>query len=419
MQLPRKLTNWLNLRRFEPGIWAAAGIQAIRVTGYSISFTYLPLYLYQQRHISMTLVGVIILISGILSAVFQVVGGILADRFGHRRMFIVYQLTELVTFALLAVLIGINAPVWSIIVVAILVPTVGGMSSPTVSAMVADISPGNRMTESYGLLAIGGNLGWAIGPLTGGYLLSVTSYAWIFASGALICSLSLFGIPFLPRGSVERITERFSFNNFKSFISNRHIITFCTLYMLFALSMAGWGGTLSVFTVDRIGFSPEQYGFLMTISGVLIIIFQYPISRRIEWLGTRKALFWGSFLYGAGFLSLAWVRTFIPAVGSIIILVAGEMLFVPTSLAVVGKISKPEDRGKNMGFLGLSGSLGNSLGPLLGGFLLDRFPTNPFYLWGPISLPSFIAAVGFLLWRGYSRTEVTDDLDTKQQRVTK
>jgi MFS family permease len=157
----------------------------------------------------------------------------------------------------------------------------------------------------------------------------------------------------------------------------------------------------------------------MTISGVLIIIFQYPISRRIERLGTRKALFWGSFLYGAGFLSLAWVRTFIPAVGSIIILVTGEMLFVPTSLAVVGKISKPEDRGKNMGFLGLSGSLGNSLGPLLGGFLLDRFPTNPFYLWGPISLPSFIAAVGFLLWRGYSRTEVADDLDMKQQRVTK
>ena len=164
MVTPEKQTNWFSLQRFEPGIWAAAGIQAVRVMGYSISFTYLPLYLYQQRHLPMTIIGLTILVSGLLSAVAQVIGGILADRFGHRKMFIVYQLGEFITFGLIALLIGINAAVWAIIVVSILVTAVGGMSSPTVSAMVADISPENRMTESYGLLAIGSNLGWAIGP---------------------------------------------------------------------------------------------------------------------------------------------------------------------------------------------------------------------------------------------------------------
>ena len=95
------------------------------------------------------------------------------------------------------------------------------------------------------------------------------------------------------------------------------MIIFCLLCMLFFFEMSQWGGTLSVFSVDHIGFKPEQYGLLMSISGVLIIIFQYPISRRIAWLGSRKSLFLGSVLYGLGFLSLTWVRRFYPPWGQL------------------------------------------------------------------------------------------------------
>jgi MFS family permease len=204
--------------------------------------------------------------------------------------------------------------------------------------------------------------------------------------------------------------------NPKRFLFDSTLLIFCVISTLFYLEIAQWGSTLSVFTVDRLGFSPEQYGLLMTLSGVLIIIFQYPVSQRIEWLGSRRALFLGSFLYGTGFLSLGWVNSIIPAAGSIIILVMGEMLFVPTSYAVIGKISRFEDRAKNMGLLGLCATIGSSFGPLLGGFLLDKFPNSPPLLWGPIALPVFLAAVGFMLWRGYAKTEVTSELITDNQK---
>ena len=85
-----------------------------------------------------------------------------------------------------------------------------------------------------------------------------------------------------------------------------------------------------------------------------------------------------------------------------------------------GEISRPEDRGKNMGFFGLCETFGSSLGPLLGGFLLDRFPAEPLYLWGPIALSSFAAASGFALWQGYSQAEVAGDLAVERQNgVTK
>ena len=408
MNIVNKIMKKVNLKRFSPGMWTAMGIQAVRTTGFSISFSYLPLYLHQQRHIAMTLVGLIILITGLISGGFNVVGGVLADRFGHRKTFIICQVIETMMFALLAVLMGINAAVWFIFVISILVSMAGGMSAPAISAMVTDAAQNQNLAESYGLMAIGGNLGWAIGPLTGGLLLAHYSYAWVFGAGAVVTALSLFGTAYLPRDGAGKHTGLISKNSLKLFLSDSTMIIFCLLCLLFFFEMSQWGATLSVFSVDHIGFTPEQYGLLMSISGVLIIIFQYPISRRIAWLGSRKSLFLGSVLYGLGFLSLTWVKSFLPAVGSIVILVAGEMLFVPTSNSAIARMSRPEDIGKNMGILGLCATIGASCGPLLGGFLLDKFPSQPLYVWGPIALPVFAAAVGFLLWRGYSRTEVND-----------
>jgi len=413
MQLLNQLRNKTGLHRYPKGIWAAMGIQAIRVTGYSISYTYLALYLYQHRHISMTVIGAFILISGIISGAFQILGGVLADRFGHRKMFIIFQTADVLFFGLLAMLIGLNSEVWSIFIVSTLASIMGGMSAPAISAMVSDVSQQDHLTESYGLMAIGMNLGWAIGPLAGGFLKNNTSFAWVFAVGALVASLSLFGSPFLPRDVKTKATELLTRQYLKMFIKDTTLIVFCILCILFFLDIGQWGSTLSVFTVDRIGFSTEQYGLLMSISGVLIIIFQYPISSRVEWLGTGKALFLGCLFYGVGFLSLSWVKSFVPAIGSIAVMVAGEMLFVPTSYSVIGKLSRAEDRGKNMGLLGLCGTVGSSCGPLLGGFLLDQFPTQPLYVWGPIAFPAFIAAVGFLLWRGPSRTEVLKGKEKK------
>jgi MFS family permease len=409
MPVLNKLRNETGLHSHQPGMWATMGIQAIRSTGFSISFTYLPLYMYQQRHISMTLVGSVIFISGVVSGFAQITGGMLADRFGHLKMFIIFQLAETLLFALLAVLIGTNGAVWSIFFTSFMVTVIGGMSAPAISAIVTDVSKKNLLAQSYGLMAIGGNLGWAIGPLAGGYLQGFVSYAWVFGIGALITSLSLIGTPYLPRDIIRKPEELLPKMNPKRCLFDSTLLIFCVICTLFYLEIAQWGSTLSVFTVDRLGFSPEQYGLLMTLSGVLIIIFQYPVSQRIEWLSSRRALFLGSFLYGAGFLSLGWVNSIIPAAGSIIILVMGEMLFVPTSYAVIGKISRLDNRAKNMGLLGLCATIGSSFGPLLGGFLLDKFPTNPPLLWSPIALPAFLAAVSFMLWRGYAKIEATGE----------
>jgi MFS family permease len=405
MNILNKLIQKTDLKTFGPGIWAAMGIQAIRSTGFSIAYTYLSLYLYQQRHISMTLVGTVILLTGIVSGVSQVIAGMLADRFGLRKTFVIFQLIETIAFALLAVSIGMSAPVWVIFFTSSLVSVASGMTAPSISAMVNDSADGKQLNESYGLMAIGLNSGWAIGPIIGGFLLGHISFAWVFAIGAFVQALALIAAFYLPRGKKSQANELFSRKYLQTFARDTALIVLCGLCLLLFLEMANWGSTLSVFTVTRLGFTPAQYGLLLSISAIVIIVFQYPISKRINWLGSRNALFLGAILYFAGFISVAWVKSFVPAVGSILVASLGEMLWVPTMYSAVGKMSKPADMGKNMGILGLCSMIGNSCGPLMGGFFLDRFPSQPFYVWGPVAVPALLAAIGFLFWKGHKRTD--------------
>ena len=67
-------------RRFDPGIWTITSINLILAIGSSISIPFIALYLHQERGLSMTSVGLILLLGGVASAIAQVAGGELSAR---------------------------------------------------------------------------------------------------------------------------------------------------------------------------------------------------------------------------------------------------------------------------------------------------------------------------------------------------
>ena len=150
--------------RFESGVWVVTVVQFFTVIGFSICLPFLSLYLYQDRGLSMTLVGMIILAAGLCSAISQALGGALSDRFGRRPILLMATSVSIFLYSGLAVLIGISAPVWAIVVAYIAGRSVLTITRPVISAMVADFTSKERLTEAYGILRIGANIGWAAGP---------------------------------------------------------------------------------------------------------------------------------------------------------------------------------------------------------------------------------------------------------------
>lgn len=354
----------------------------------------------------MTMVGIMFLIGGLCSAVTQMTGGILSDRFGRRPLLLGSAGITMFLYSGLAVLVGISAPVWTIVVVYIAGRSLLITMRPVYSTIVADLSPKEHLMEAYALLRVGGNAGFAAGPAIGGYLLLFLPYAWLFGVAASACALAFCLILLLLRESFHRAAEQVGFRSMFSVATNRIFLIFTGLSLLVFLMMGQLGSTLSVFTVDRMGFSTAQYGFLLTLNGLIVVLFQYPVARGVNRLAQSRGLILGSLLYGLGYLSLGWVGSFNWILATIVVITAGEIVFSPITLSVVAELSPQDWRGRYMGFFGLSQTLGMSLGPLLGGVLLDTFPTDPRFIWGAIAFVAFVAAVGFQRW-GVARRAIS------------
>ena len=384
--------------RFPFGIWLITLIGFLNSAGFSISLPFIALYLHTDRGLSMTMVGLIILFSGLLSAMVQIYAGALCDRLGRRPLLLVSVAASVVFYALMAVAVGSESAVWLIITAYTLVRVSLMMQRPSIQAMVVDLCPRQRLAEANGLLRMGQNLGWAAGPALGGYLLIGMSYAWLFSVGMLMSIIVLGVVVFKVKESFVGDGVHVSLKGTFAAGSDRTFLVFTILCGLLFLAMGQTGSTLSVFSVEWAGFTTSQYGTLLTVNGLMVVFFQYPVARLVDRMSKRSALMLGAVLYAVGYGIMGLVGAYGVAVMAMVGITLGEIVVAPTTLAIVGELSPTNWRGRYMGFFGLSETAGISMGPLLGGILMDAFPRNSMAVWGIIGLAALVSSLGFFYW---------------------
>ena len=346
----------------------------------------------------MTMVGTILLAGGLCAAISQALGGTLSDRFGRRPILLMAVSVSIFLYSGLAVLIGISAPVWAIAVVYITGRSMLITTRPVISAMVADYASKDKLTEAYGILRIGANIGWAAGPAIGGYLATFLPYGWLFGVPVLTCAIVSFIVFFFVRESSHGAGRRVGFRSMLPPADDRAFLVFTMVSLLLFIVTGQMGSTLSIFAVDKVGFSTAQYGLILTLNGLIVIFFQYPMTLALRRLAKFRALMLGSLLYGLGYLSLGWITQFGWALGAMAIITTGEIISSPVQLSVIGEFAPQDQRGRYMGLFGLSETTGIAIGPLLGGILLDAFPLDLRLVWAPIASIALIATMGYYWW---------------------
>lgn len=395
--ISRKINDKV-IRRFPLGVWLMMAVDMFITIGFSIAMPFLALYLHNERGLPMSVVGSIFLVGGLCTAATNMVGGMLSDRLGRRRLLVTITTISIFAYAALSVLTAATAPLWLIAMVYVAARSILGTINPAISAIAADLSPKDRLTETYAFIRVGGNIGFALGPAMGGYLMTFLPYGWLLSVSAFTCLIVAALIFFFLKESFVGSGERIDFHSTIAVAQDRPFLIFIVFSILLVLSVAHLGSTLSVFSVDRMGFSTAQYGLLLTTNGIMVAVTQYPVAYVVNKFSKASGLIAGSLFYVIGYFTLGWITSFRLAVFSMIIITAGEVVFSPISSAVVAETAPPDKRGRYMGFFALSQTLGYSVAPLFGGVLLDMFPANAPALWGIIASVGLVAAAGFLWW---------------------
>ncbi len=121
------------------------------------------------------------------------------------------------------------------------------------------------------------------------------------------------------------------------------------------------------------GTSVDKIEWVLT-AYLLVFAVMLPSSGWIaDHFGYKKTYFLGMFLFTAGSLlcSLSWDENIL--IFFRIIQGAGAGFIMPVGMAIVTREFPPEQRGTALGFWGIASAASVSLGPMLGGYLIDNF----------------------------------------------
>ena len=152
--------------------------------------------------------------------------------------------------------------------------------------------------------------------------------------------------------------------------------------------------TLGVFLRDVHGISEAGYGYILSLNAAMVVLFQFPITRRIEHFPPMLMMAAGTALYAIGFAMYGFVGVYSLFLLAMVIITIGEMIVAPVGQALVAKFAPEDMRGRYMAVFGYSWGLSFAAGPYLAGLILDH--SDPRLLWYACGIIGMLAVMGFL-----------------------
>ncbi len=115
------------------------------------------------------------------------ISGWLATYFGRKRFYMIC----VAGFTVASILCGLSANLETLIAARILQGLFAGGLAPTEQAIIADITPREKLGRAFSIYAMGVSLAPVLGPTLGGYITDTLSWHWIFFINLPIGMVSL------------------------------------------------------------------------------------------------------------------------------------------------------------------------------------------------------------------------------------
>jgi MFS family permease len=328
------------------------------------------------------------LVSALLAGVSGFAGGYLSDRKGRRWVILLGQ-GIMVGYPL--VLLALSGWKWAALGALCLAGAFGALGGSTSQAMVADLVAPDRREAAYASVRVASNLGVVAGPPIGGLLLLLGSWPALFPSVAVLSGTAwVVAVKYLPhRGAFapEGPPER---GSFEVILRDRPFLLFLGSAVFAWLVYVAYEVVLPVSLVDGFGYQPAAWGFLVWINPLLVTLFQLRLTRATASVPPAPKLVTALLVMGLPYLLLVQSHALPAVVAVVTIFVIGEMLWVPTSQAVVAALAPRDIRGAYMGAFGSAPAIGFALSPLIGLQMRNSFGDDA--TWTMFALLGIVAA---------------------------
>ncbi|MFY0758103.1 MFS transporter [Metabacillus dongyingensis] len=325
-------------------------------------------------HLTGSTMGYLVAVFAVAQLLMSPLAGRWVDRYGRKKIIIF----GLFLFGVSELIFGVGTNVSVLYISRVL----GGISAafimPGVTAYVADITSVQERAKAMGYISAAISTGFIIGPGIGGFIAEYGIRLPFFFAAAiafLACISSIFILKEpLTKEQLAEISAKTKQTNFisdlKRSLNPHYFIAFIIVFVL-AFGLSAYETVFSLFSDHKFGFTPKDLAAIITISSIFGVVVQvFMFGKMVDILGEKKMI------------QLCLIIGAILAVASTVVsnflgvLVVTCFIFLAFDLlrpALTTFLSKAG--GKEQGFVaGMNSaytSLGNIVGPAMGGILFD------------------------------------------------
>jgi MFS family permease len=380
-----------------PGqFWLLFSGYLLTSTGSSMIWPFMMIYARQKLNLPMSTIASLMTVNAVSGLLMLMFAGPLVDRLGRKWIMAAslaanglgyFYLGTAESFTGFAVAMAIN-----------------GFFNPLyrvgADAMIADILPAESRMEGYALMRLSNNLGVAIGPAIGGFLVAAAYYLAFDTAAACLVAFGLVVALFIRETLPEVLPTRGeplkkSSRGYWPVLKDGKFLSFLGAFTLTSTAVMIIWVLLGVYAKDNYGVPENLYGWLPTTNAVVIVVFQVFVTRLTRKYKDLRVMALGAFFYASAAAGISLGRGFWGFWLCMVVVTVGEMVLIPTSSTYTANRAPVDMRGRYMALYTWAAGIALGVGPVLGGFLNDNF--GPRAIWYGAGIIGFAGVAWFLL----------------------
>lgn len=336
--------------------------------------------------------GILGSLYSLIQFIFAPIWGSMSDRIGRRP---VLMITTVGTA--LGYLLWVFSGSFVLLLIARVINGAMAGNLSVATAGVADVTKPENRAKAMGLIGACFGIGFVFGPAIGGLSAGINllemqpswesfginpfSVPALFSFVLAVVNVVLVIIAYketLPEGqrSQKERPSVFALFSVKAPDTARAIF----VYLLFIIAFAGMEFTLTFLALERFAYQPADMTKIFLFVGIILIITQGGLVRRLApKMGEKKLIVLGLACGVVAYLLLALPASQPVFYGALAFLGVGAGLVSPLTSSLVSRYTSEQEQGRYLGIYRSAGSFARGVGPFMAALLYWKFGASVLY----------------------------------------
>jgi len=386
-------------RGFDRRVWLLLFAMVVFRFGHGLYFPFSSIYFHNILGIPLSLVGVGLAVFATSSVVSGLIAGPLTDRYGRKPTMLVALCGSSASFFGFALVDGFAG----YLAVSAAHGLLGwSMFEASRNAMVADVTQPGARSRAFGLVRVGGNVGWASGPMVAGLVSASAAgsagvYPKLFVGTSALTALVALALAVTVRESLPSRRESGAGERGKrglreAFTDGPFVLLLVVGVLLYYVFTQDWQA-LPIYAKNFVEVPDGQIGLFLGANGLMVILFQLPVSYLIDRGSKVVALLAGAVLFALSSATLLLTESFLGiVVAFVLFFTLAEMILEVAGAALAVELAPVRLRGTYLALFGACFGAACGVSPIVGGALLQS--ELPDVIWGIQLVAALLAATG-------------------------